>query len=58
MAFSCDRDVDLVAIDSGEISALTQFVLSASTNPITEEKRKLGRQLFWDPILSGTKNVA
>lgn len=58
MAFSCDREEDLVAIDSGEISALPQFVLSASTNPITEDKRELGRQLFWDPILSGTKNVA
>jgi len=40
------------------ITALPQTVQYPSTNPYTQEKEELGRLLYWDPILSGTKDVA
>jgi cytochrome c peroxidase len=58
IASSCQRDENLVAIDAGVISALPQFAISTNHNAFTEEKKELGRKLFWDPILSGTKNVS
>jgi cytochrome c peroxidase len=33
-------------------------VLDPADNPITAEKVELGRLLFWDPVLSGHKDVA
>jgi len=40
------------------ISALPVSVLSPPDNPITNDKVALGKLLFWDPILSGNKDVA
>jgi len=39
-------------------SALPQQVKSPQNNPITTEKVELGRLLFYDPILSGDKDIA
>src|SRR5262245_9920426 len=40
------------------LSALPLTVSAPADNPQTPEKIALGRLLFWDPILSGTKDVA
>jgi len=42
----------------GSISALPEHYLSPEDNPTTAEKIELGRLLFYDPILSGNKDVA
>ena len=41
-----------------QLAALPQDVRSPADNPTTPEKVELGRLLFWDPILSGHKDVA
>jgi cytochrome c peroxidase len=40
------------------ISALPQTVKAPPDNPLSSEKTALGKLLFWDPILSGQKDVA
>jgi len=40
------------------IAALPQSVTAPADNPQTADKVSLGRLLFWDPILSGDRNVA
>lgn len=40
------------------LSALPLTVTAPTDNPITEEKITLGKLLFFDPILSGNKDVA
>lgn len=40
------------------LSALPANVIAPATNIQSDEKRDLGRLLFFDPILSGTKNVS
>lgn len=40
------------------LSALPQIVKAPSDNPFSSDKGALGRLLFWDPILSGNKDVA
>lgn len=42
----------------GTISALPIDYISPANNPSTSEKIELGRLLFYDPILSGGKDVA
>lgn len=44
--------------DLGSISALPLEFKSPKDNPTTPEKIELGRLLFYDPILSGGKDVA
>ncbi len=44
--------------DLGTIAALPPVYKSPGYNPSTDEKVKLGRLLFFDPILSGNKDVA
>ncbi|HRQ18347.1 MAG TPA: cytochrome c peroxidase [Agriterribacter sp.] len=44
--------------DLGSVSALPLSYASPADNPITEEKVELGRLLFYDPILSGNKDVS
>jgi cytochrome c peroxidase len=41
-----------------EVSALPVSFVSPADNPATPEKIELGRLLFYDPILSGQKDVA
>ena len=53
------QDEDMVISDPNEfISALPENVVYPNDNPYTPEKEELGRMLYWDPILSGTKEVA
>src|SRR5678816_4912601 len=40
------------------ISALPQSVKAPPGNPLTADKIALGKLLFWDPILSGNRDVA
>src|SRR5688572_32076458 len=40
------------------VSALPLAVPEPADNPSTPEKIELGRLLFWDPVLSGQKDVA
>ncbi|MFT3747915.1 MAG: cytochrome-c peroxidase [Agriterribacter sp.] len=47
-----------VADDFGKIDALPLEYKSPKDNPSTPEKIELGRLLFYDPILSGGKDVA
>ena len=44
--------------DLGSIDALPLMVEAPADNPITKEKIVLGRLLFYDPILSGRKDIA
>lgn len=44
--------------DLGEIAALPLTYKEPANNPTTHEKIELGRMLFYDPILSGTKDVS
>ncbi len=56
----------VVALLAGTRGARTQAALSAlpaapaapADNPTTPEKVELGRLLFWDPVLSGDRDVA
>ena len=40
------------------LSALPQTVKAPPDNPISADKAALGKLLFWDPILSGNRDVA
>ncbi len=56
---SCQDDTTIVEQNLEEfISALPLEVQYPSENPFSQEKENLGRLLYWDPILSGTKDVA
>jgi cytochrome c peroxidase len=44
--------------DPGSVSALPLTVIHPRQNPFTNEKAALGRLLFYDPILSGDKDVS
>jgi len=45
-------------IPLGTISALPQEVIHPANNPLSKEKVELGRLLFYDPILSGEKDIS
>lgn len=57
--FTCNNDQDVSLDEVGNfISALPETISYPADNPYSEEKEELGRLLFWDPILSGNKDVA
>jgi len=47
-------DLDL----KNRFGRLPESVIVPSDNPMTTQKIQLGKQLFWDPILSGNKDIA
>ncbi len=51
-------EADVKAANLGELAALPLTIKSPANNPTTEEKVELGRILFYDPILSGGKDVS
>jgi cytochrome c peroxidase len=51
-----DKKVRLAALNRN--SALPQEILSPESNPTTSQKVLLGKLLFFDPILSGNRDVA
>ena len=53
-----DRDRFEGPIDDFPLTALPEAVAAPPDNPQTPEKVELGRLLFWDPILSGNRQVA
>ena len=59
---ACDNDDDEAfnPVDNIEniIAALPDYIPAPKNNSITDKKISLGKQLFWDPILSGNKDVA
>ncbi|WP_169927370.1 cytochrome-c peroxidase [Labilithrix luteola] len=40
------------------LEPIPRRVNAPASNPLTEEKRELGRLLFWDPLLSGERDVS
>ncbi|MDQ6609786.1 MAG: cytochrome-c peroxidase, partial [Bacteroidota bacterium] len=52
----CTKNDSVVDVNS--FKALPLTVTTPLDNPQTTEKIALGRMLFWDPILSGNKDVA
>jgi len=46
------------SLSQDTLSALPQAVKAPPDNPLSSEKVALGKLLFWDPILSGRKDVA
>ena len=46
------------SLSQDTLSALPQAVKAPPDNPLSPEKAALGKLLFWDPILSGRKDVA
>jgi len=46
------------SLSQDTLSALPQAVNAPPDNPLSSEKAALGKLLFWDPILSGRKDVA
>ncbi|MEL6868035.1 MAG: cytochrome-c peroxidase, partial [Bacteroidota bacterium] len=55
---ACQEEALTITEQNEFISALPEQVLYPVDNPYTQEKEELGRLLYWDPILSGTKEVA
>lgn len=62
---SCGRDRETLrqrkpkVIETiADLGALPQYVTDPDDNPSTQEKVNLGRFLFFDPILSGNKDVS
>lgn len=45
-------------VDPGTIAALPETYASPADNPTTTQKIELGRLLFYDPVLSGSNDVA
>lgn len=54
---ACQK-ADIEPLGNLDIGALPLSVATPADNPITEEKIKLGRLLFFDPILSANNKVA
>jgi cytochrome c peroxidase len=61
VAVSCQKDRETIAPTTADIAALGALPLTApapADNPGTPAKIALGRALFWDPVLSGGKDVS
>jgi len=54
---ACQPEPIALPLDN-QFGALPDQVLSPLDNPINPEKVELGKLLFWDPILSGNKDIA
>ncbi len=60
MISSCQGDIDNINTSniSDVLSALPESVNYPTNNPYSLEKENLGRLLFWDPVLSGKKDIS
>lgn len=58
LTLGCSSEKKQEKVHSFFVDALPEEVIAPSDNPISEEKIELGRLLFYDPILSGGKDVA
>ncbi|PXX98925.1 cytochrome-c peroxidase [Marinifilum breve] len=59
---SCEDNFDIPILSDSEIkqiiTALPKNVVYPTNNLYSNEKDELGKMLYWDPILSGNKDVA
>ena len=55
---ACSDDTPIFIDDDNNIGSIPNAAPSPENNPTTDEKVKLGKLLFWDPILSGNKDIA
>ena len=55
---ACNNDTSVFIEDDNNIGSLPSIPPSPEHNPTTDEKVTLGKLLFWDPILSGNKDIA
>jgi cytochrome c peroxidase len=58
LVFATDVRPQNVALDDLRFAALPTSPRTPAGNPATTDRVALGRLLFWDPILSGRKDVA
>jgi cytochrome c peroxidase len=58
LLFATDVRPQNVALNDSRFAALPAAPKAPAGNPATTDKATLGRLLFWDPILSGRKDVA
>ena len=61
LAVACQKDLETAAPTNADLNGLTALPLVApapADNPSTSAKVALGRALFWDPVLSGGKDVS
>jgi cytochrome c peroxidase len=54
---SCSPDPEYIPLDM-QVGALPETIIAPANNPQSPEKEELGKMLFWDPILSGNKDVS
>lgn len=55
---ACEGENFIIENPQEFINALPENPEYPANNPYSQEKEDLGRLLYWDPILSGTKDVA
>lgn len=55
--YSC-QPAELAVKPADDFGALPQTVIAPADNPTTPEKAALGKLLFYDPVLSGNKDVS
>ncbi|MBC8152060.1 MAG: cytochrome-c peroxidase [Bacteroidetes bacterium] len=55
--YAC-QPTDLAVSPAGDFGALPQTVVAPADNATTPEKAALGKLLFYDPVLSGDKDVS
>ncbi len=53
-----NRDANTVAGENADFEALPLTITTPADNPQTPQKIALGKLLFFDPVLSGNKEVA
>ncbi len=58
LAWACQTQTDLEVAPEQNFGALPLTVLDPADNPRSPEKIALGKLLFYDPILSGNKDVS
>ena len=56
--YACKTATDAGVVPAAANGDLLPKVLSPADNPLSTDKIALGKALFWDPVLSGGKDVA
>ena len=58
--YACKKDDNTTSLSTtvGDLPKALSSIKAPADNPLTTAKINLGRFLFWDPILSGNKDVA
>ena len=58
--YACEKDENATPLSTtvGDLPKALTAIKAPTDNPLTTAKINLGRLLFWDPVLSGNKDVA